>query len=149
MVYVHQGASCRSKSLSSYVPSPSCLSCSRLGRAESYQGQKSLRLDSLSHRLMIIFQDSEDTVGMSANSRTISPQARQAAAETRRRRFAEQAPRDALGIFVVRIVGPTQPFGWEIRKFGSFIVSRSDKGFATQLEAKTAGEKALIALTSA
>ena len=55
----------------------------------------------------------------------------------------------ALEVFVVRIVGPTQPFGWEIRKFGSFILNRSEIGFPTQLEAKTAGEKALVGLTSA
>ncbi len=54
----------------------------------------------------------------------------------------------ALEVFVVRMVGPTQPFGWEIRKFGSFIVNRSEMGFPTQLEAKTAGEKALVGLSS-
>ena len=88
---------------------------------------------------------------MSDKPRThiFSPQARQAAAEARRRRFAEQSPLDAPKIFVVRMVGPRQPFGWEIRKFSSFVVSRSDRGFATQLEAQTAGEKALAALMSA
>ena len=52
-------------------------------------------------------------------------------------------------IFVVRMVGPTQHFGWEIRKFGGIVVSRSKKDFPTQLEARDAGEKALTALTSA
>ena len=52
-------------------------------------------------------------------------------------------------IFVVRLAGPNQPFGWEIRKFGSFLVSKSDKGFRTQSEAQTEGEKALVTLISA
>ena len=35
----------------------------------------------------------------------------------------EQSPVDVPKIFVVRMVGPRQPFGWEIRKFSSFVVS--------------------------
>ena len=81
-------------------------------------------------------------------TRSFSPEARQAAAEARRRQYEEQSPLGAPKVFVVRLVGPKHPFGWEIRKFCSFIVSRSEKGFATQLEAQKAGEKALAALTS-
>ena len=90
-------------------------------------------------------------VEMADNPRTgtFSPQARQAAAETKRRLCEEKSPVGAPKVFVVRMVGPRQPFGWEIRKFCSFIVSRSDKGFTTQLEAQTAGEKALVALIAA
>ena len=83
---------------------------------------------------------------MSGNPQFFSPQARQAAAEKRRRRFEEQPPKGAPEIFVVRMVRPKQPFGWEIRKYGSFVVRKSDNCFATQAEAQAAGEKALAAL---
>ena len=79
--------------------------------------------------------------------RFLSPQAKRAAIEARRR-LAEQSPPGAPQVFVVRLAG-TQPFGWEIRKFGSIILSRSETGFGTQAIARTAGEEALTALTSA
>lgn len=82
-----------------------------------------------------------------SKKRFLLPQARQAAIEARRR-LAAKHPTGSPQIFVVRLTG-SQPFGWEIRKFGSFVVSRSDTGFATQSLAQKAGEEALVALVSA
>ena len=80
--------------------------------------------------------------------RFFSPQNRQAAIEARRH-LAAKHPTGSPQIFVVRIVGPTQPFGWEIRKFGSIVLSRIETGFGTQLLAQTAGDEALATFTSA
>lgn len=71
-----------------------------------------------------------------------TPEGREASAEGRRRREEKLPATDAPGVFVVRLAGP-KPFGWEIRKYGSIILSRSDTGFGTQVLAQTAGEKAL------
>ena len=70
-----------------------------------------------------------------------TPERKQAAIEARRR-LAAQNPTSAPKLFVVRLIG-AQPFGWEIRKFGNFVLSRSETGFGTHLLARTAGEKAL------
>ena len=78
--------------------------------------------------------------------RFLSPQAKQAAIEARRR-LAEQNTPGAPQIFVVRLKG-AQSFGWEIRKFGSLVLNRSETGFATQLLARTAGEQALAVFVS-
>ena len=76
-----------------------------------------------------------------------SPQARQAAADAKRRFAAAKSPVGSPQMFVVRFTSP-QSFGWEIRSFGSFVLRRSETGFSTQLLAQTAGEKALVALTA-
>ncbi len=77
--------------------------------------------------------------------RFLSPQARQASIKTRR--LAAKPPTGTPQIFVVRHAG-AQPFGWEIRKFGSFVLSQSETGFATQLLAQKAGENALASLAA-
>ena len=64
------------------------------------------------------------------------------------RRLAEKHPTGSPRIFVVRLEGENS-FGWEIRKYGSFVLSRSEMGFGTQLLAQTAGETALVALMTA
>lgn len=51
-------------------------------------------------------------------------------------------------LFVVRLgAGSNLRFGWEIRKFGSFVLSKSGKGYATQAEAEAAGQEALESMT--
>ncbi len=77
--------------------------------------------------------------------RFLSPQARQAAIQTRQ--LNAKQPTGTPAIFVVRLAD-TQ-FGWEIRKFGNFVLDRSQSSFGTQLLAHKAGEKALAALISA
>ena len=79
--------------------------------------------------------------------RFLSPQARQAAIEARRRLAAAKSPTGSPQMFVVRFAGP-QAFGWEIRRFGGFVLSRSETGFRTLLLAQTAGEQALAFLVS-
>ena len=69
---------------------------------------------------------------------------RDASAAGRRRALTEKPPRGAPRLFIVRLgAGPTLRFGWEIRRFGSFVLSKSGEGYATQPEAKDAGQKAL------
>ena len=74
---------------------------------------------------------------------------RQKALVTRQLKAAAQPPKDAPQLFIVRL-GPDQNlwFGWEIRKFGSIVLSRSETGFETQVLAQTAGEKVLTTLVS-
>ncbi len=71
--------------------------------------------------------------------RFLSPQARQASIKTRR--LAAKPPTGTPQIFVVRL--SDAQFGWEIRKFGNFVLDRSQTSFGTQLLAQKAGEKAL------
>ena len=75
-----------------------------------------------------------------------TPEARQAAVEARRRIAAAKGPMGSPQMFLVRLAG-LQPFGWEIRKLGSFV-SRSETGFKTLLLAQTAGEQALAVLVA-
>ena len=84
---------------------------------------------------------------MNMTKRLLSPQARQAAIDSRRRLAAINPSTGTPQIFVVRLEG-AQPFGWEIRKFGSFVLSRSETGFGTQVLARMDGEGALAALIS-
>ena len=79
--------------------------------------------------------------------RFLSPQARRAAVEARRRLVA-QNPLGALQIFIVRSADPNR-FGWEIRKFGGLVLNRSEAGFGTQLLALEAGRRALAEQTVA
>ena len=72
--------------------------------------------------------------------RVFSPEAKQAAIETRRRNLAKNPP-SKLQVFVVRLADAQ--FGWEIRKFGSLVLDRSETGFGTQLLALEAGKWAL------
>ena len=81
-----------------------------------------------------------------SNHHMQTPQGKQASIDGRRRREAALPATDALGVFVVRLAGP-KPFGWEIRKYGGIVLSRSDTGFGTQVLAHAAGEKALALTT--
>lgn len=78
-----------------------------------------------------------------------TPEGKQAATEARRKWALEQPPKGAPVVFVIRLDEGEQPFGWEIRKYGSFVLSRSETGFGTQLLAQMAGETALTALMTA
>lgn len=78
-----------------------------------------------------------------------TPEGREASAAGRRRALAEKPPRDTPRLFIVRLgAGPTLCYGWEIRKFGSIVLSKSEAGFATQLEAETAGQEVLWSMSA-
>ncbi len=72
----------------------------------------------------------------------LTPEGKQAATEARRKWVSEQPPTGTPAVFVVRLAG-AMPFGWEIRKFGSFVLSKSGKGYANQAEAEAIGQEAL------
>ena len=74
-----------------------------------------------------------------------TPDGKRASIDGRRRREAALPAKDAPQVFVVRLVG-SKPFGWEIRKFGSIVLSRGATGFGTQLLAQKAGEHALAGM---
>ena len=81
---------------------------------------------------------------MSENPKTrmLSPQARQAAIASRRQRIAAQPARNAPAVFIVRLgAGQDLGFGWEIRKFGSFVILKSNEDLQPdrmrRLQAKT------------
>ena len=46
-------------------------------------------------------------------------------------------------VFAVRLPPPSTGFGWEIRRFGSFVLSRSEAEFRSSAEALAAGMKTL------
>ena len=71
-------------------------------------------------------------------------QARQAAIEARRRLAADRPAINAPDVFIVRRDTPYHPFGWEIRRFGSIVLKRGVVGFATQWQARQAGQDVLM-----
>ena len=71
-----------------------------------------------------------------------TPEGKRHSAEARRHASAQRPATSAPEVFVVRLAS-SKPYGWQIRKFGSFVLSRSAAGYATELQARTAGENAL------
>ena len=47
-------------------------------------------------------------------------------------------------LFVVRCPFPSLPFGWETRRYGSIILSKSACGYETIAGARAAGELAML-----
>ena len=84
------------------------------------------------------------TIGQKKN--TVSQAARDAAL-IKRRELAALKTIVAVEVFVVRCSAPSLLYGWEIRKFGSIVLSRSETGFPTSSLARIAGEEALSAVT--
>ena len=46
----------------------------------------------------------------------------------------------AAELFVVRCPLPSLPFGWETRRYGSIVLSKSEHGYETIAEARAAGQ---------
>ena len=84
------------------------------------------------------------TIGRKKN--TVSQAARDAAL-IKRRELAELKTIVAVEVFVVRCPAPSLLYGWEIRKFGSIVLIRSEIEFPTSSSARIAGEEALSAVT--
>ena len=72
----------------------------------------------------------------------LSPESRAAASEARRRRYAERPDVKAPQVFIVRLAVDHR-FGWEIRRFGNIVLSRSVETYGSPTLARTAGERAL------
>lgn len=72
-----------------------------------------------------------------------SEAARLAAVAKRREIAAIPKDKARVEVFVVRREAPGQPFGWEIRRFGSIVVEQSGACFASVEHAMTAGLAAL------
>ena len=70
------------------------------------------------------------------------PENRAAAIETRRRNLANKPRVGAPQVFVVRLAVDRR-FAWELRRFGSIVMSRSVETYGSAMLAKTAGERAL------
>lgn len=68
-----------------------------------------------------------------------------AATLTPRRQGADRQPASTPRLFIVRFLGSPR-FEWQIRKFGSVIVSRSEQGFSSEDQARAAGETAFTKL---
>ena len=88
------------------------------------------------------------------------------AADVPSRRYFTQAARDAVvaarrakamipqdstapQVFIVRLASFPMPFGWEIRRFGGLVLSRSDMGFPSMASARSAGEGTLAVMVPA
>ena len=65
-----------------------------------------------------------------------------AATESRRLHYANRPKVEAPQVFVVRLAVDNR-FGWEIRRFGNFVLSRSVETYGTAMLAETAGKTAL------
>ena len=66
-----------------------------------------------------------------------------AAKEARRLHYANRPEVGAPQVFIVRLAVDHR-FGWEIRRFGNIVLSRSFETYGSPMLAKTAGERALV-----
>ena len=78
--------------------------------------------------------------------RYFTPAARKAGLEARRENAVSKQDLMTPAMFVVRQSGRNQLYGWEIRRYGGVLLSRSESGYATALLARSAGEAALTAM---
>ena len=78
-----------------------------------------------------------------SSRRYFTEAARAAAAEAKRLKRENAVPRDTPAVFVVRVPPANKMFGWEIRRFGSLVLTRSEDRFTTAADARAAGEAAL------
>ena len=70
---------------------------------------------------------------------------RQKRAREGRSRAISQRREDALQqMFAVRLPPPSTGYGWEIRRFGSFVLERGTDRFDAAAEAKAAGDAELV-----
>lgn len=72
--------------------------------------------------------------------------ARTAALQVRREKAVAKEDLTRPALFVVRQTPSSQRFGWEIRRFGGVLLSRSEAGYDTQSQAQTAGARTLAAM---
>ena len=79
-------------------------------------------------------------------ARFFTEAARAAGIAKRRENASKLKETSHVLVFVVRSTDIGKPFGWEVRKFGGIVLSRSGEGFGSQSEAQAAGEKALAVL---
>ena len=66
------------------------------------------------------------------------------------RRAKAMVPHDSTSpqVFITRFATFPMPFGWEIRRFGGLVLSRSPMGFPSMASARSAGEETLTALVA-
>ncbi len=72
--------------------------------------------------------------------------ARAAAAEAKRIKRENPAPKDLVEVFAVHLPATGKMFSWEIRRFGGLVVDRGVDQFITASEARVAGEAAKAAM---
>lgn len=91
----------------------------------------------------------EDDLGFTVTKKKAFTEAARAAALAKRREIASLGkPLDAQ-VFVVRRSAPSLLYGWEIRRFGSIVLSQGETGYQTLAEAREAGDKELAAIRGA
>ena len=83
------------------------------------------------------------------NRRHLTQAARDAAAAARRAKAMVPHDSTAPQVFIIRLASFPMPFGWEIRRFGGLVLSRSDMGFPSMASARSAGEGTLAAMVPA
>ena len=80
------------------------------------------------------------------SGRQFTDAARAAALEVRREKILLKNDLLTPTLFVVRHCVYRQLFGWEIRRFGGVVLSRSEIGYVSQSQARLAGQIALDAM---
>ena len=83
----------------------------------------------------------------SPHGRHFTDAARAAAKEARRRKKEARADPNRPEIFVARAGPDSRLFVWEIRRFGGVLLDRGTAPYHDAAEARSAGRRALDALT--
>ncbi len=63
--------------------------------------------------------------------------------ETKQARRKERRDARTPQVFAIRLPWPSNRFGWEIRRYGCFVLLESGISFGTLAEARAAGEAML------
>ncbi len=70
------------------------------------------------------------------------PVTRESASDVRRQAFVERRQASDSMVFVSRVPPPGKGFRWEIRRFGSIVLERSEVDYETIAAARLAGDEA-------
>ena len=74
----------------------------------------------------------------------VAPSRHDRACEGRKRSISQRREDALQQVFAVRLPPPSTGYGWEIRRFGSFVLKRGTDRFDTAAEAKAAGDAELV-----
>ena len=77
-----------------------------------------------------------------------SPEVQDRAGEARRKSVENRRAEALQKVFAIRLPPPSAGYGWEIRRFGSIVLGRSEAEFHTSAEAVEAGEIVLANMHS-
>lgn len=77
------------------------------------------------------------------SNRHFTEAAREGAKKARLERVLVPVDARLPQVFAIRLPWPSNRFGWEIRRYGCFVLSKSEANFGSMAEAYAAGETVL------